>query len=545
MRGGRGAARWGKRPRRAPEQAAREGCARGRCGGSGRQPVRRKLVSAARSLVSFGDDDEGEPVRGGCVSGDLSDGLLGGRYELVDELGRGGMAVVWRAIIRRGAGFGRPVAIKKMLQALDTDQHFVALFIEEARVCTQLRHPNIVQIHDFGRDADGSHFLVMEWVDGVDLLDYVRAYRETGYHAPWAAVANVGIEVLKGLSAAHNMTDAAGNPSPIFHRDVTPHNILLGVDGAVKLSDFGLAKASDRATMTLPHVVKGKLSYTAPELTHGAPASASTDIFSLGVTLWETLAGRKLFEGSTPFEIIRRIQGWNVAPLDAARPDAPRAIVEIVHRALARDPAERFSTAEEMLEALSAVAPPRVERLGRTVADARERLRKTRPAQAEEPEDSALEALEPAAADLPVAPNAPLRGHRNTGAARAVIRVDERAAPPEHQSASGVELSVVFEPSGSFLVAPPAQPPAASAPAPPAPPPPTPPARQPRSSSRPVPQGNTSVQKAPTRTAPPSPSPPPPPSPPSSQREPSLEEISAVLEVEPPPRMPPPVPRRR
>lgn len=319
--------------------------------------------------------------------------LLAGKYELLEIAGQGGMATVWRARARGVGGFSKNLAIKVMLQRLCSDRHFVELFVEEARVSSQLQHPNVVQISDFG-EHDGVYFLAMEWVDGLDLLDYCRSFTDQGYFMPWAALAIIAVEVLKGMHAAHTHRDEQGNPSPIFHRDVTPHNILLGVNGVVKLTDFGLAKATDRGTMTLPHVLKGKISYTAPEMTRGVRANARTDIFSLGVTLWEALAGRKMFDATSPLQVVKQIQAWSVPPLRDLRPDLPPDLVLIVERSVARDPEQRYASAQELAAALSSLLPPLpdMQRLGKSIADAKRRMQQSK----SENLDHLKEALRPA-----------------------------------------------------------------------------------------------------------------------------------------------------
>lgn len=184
---------------------------------------------------------------------------VAGKYELVAPIGEGGMASVWLGLTHGAAGFTRKVAIKRILPKLAVDSGFAALFVEEARVVSELQHPNIVQIHDFDRDADGRHFIVMEWIEGIDLDSYIRSFAAAP--TPWALVTAIGIEVLRALAAAHERLDSAGEPAPIIHRDVNPANILLGANGVVKLADFGLSRAMDRVSMTAPGVVKGKLGY--------------------------------------------------------------------------------------------------------------------------------------------------------------------------------------------------------------------------------------------------------------------------------------------
>ena len=191
--------------------------------------------------------------------------LLGGKYEVLELAGEGGMAKVYRGQTHGAAGFTRPVAIKRVLAPLSQNPEFLKMFVEEARVISELDHPNIAQIHDFDRDRTGEYYLVLEWVDGLTLLEWRQAYREHGNHVPWNLTAAIGIEVLEALHAAHEHEDQHGKPAPIFHRDVTPQNVMLSSCGVVKLTDFGLARAMDRSSITKPGVVKGKISYLAPE----------------------------------------------------------------------------------------------------------------------------------------------------------------------------------------------------------------------------------------------------------------------------------------
>ena len=302
--------------------------------------------------------------------------ILAGKYELVRVAGQGGMAQVWRARIR-GDSSARFVAVKRMLVDADRAEQFEELFLEEARVGLQLRHPNVVGVIDFGASKDEGYFLVMEWVEGVDLLDFMRAFHTDRRHLPWQAVAAIGHGAAMGLMGAHERKGADGSRQPVIHRDLTPGNILVGIDGSVKITDFGLARAMDRGNMTMPNTIKGKLSYTAPEVAEGQRATERSDIFSLGVTLWETLAGCKLFVGKTNFEVIEAILSWNVRRLAPLRPDISANLVETVERAIARHPADRFASARLMASALHNVLradPVSAARLGATVMAARDRL---------------------------------------------------------------------------------------------------------------------------------------------------------------------------
>ncbi|MBI5532680.1 MAG: serine/threonine protein kinase [Deltaproteobacteria bacterium] len=301
--------------------------------------------------------------------------VLAGKYELIRIAGQGGMALVWRAKMR-ARGEERPVAVKRML-VNDRDHEFAELFEEEARVGLQLKHPNIVQVLDFAADEKHGYYLVMEWVEGIDLLDFMKAYHADKRHMPWQVVMAIGLGACRGLQGAHERTDLKGQRHPVIHRDLTPGNVLVGMDGEVKIADFGLARATDRGSMTMPNTIKGKLSYTAPEIANGERATERSDIFGLGVTLWECLAARKLFFGKSNLEVIQAIYQWNVTPLATLRPDVPLPVVEVVTRAIARNPANRFGSAREMGEALAAVLqsdPVDAARLGATVRAARARL---------------------------------------------------------------------------------------------------------------------------------------------------------------------------
>ncbi|MGF1469869.1 MAG: serine/threonine-protein kinase [Sandaracinaceae bacterium] len=311
--------------------------------------------------------------------GDGAGRLLAGRYQLVEKAGEGGMATVWRALTRGAAGFHRPVAIKRIKRGVASDPAFVRMFVEEARVGADLDHPNVVQIHDFGVDESEQHYLVMEWVEGVDLGRWSRSYVKAGWHAPWHLVAAMGIEALQGLYAAHTRFDVYGRPAPTYHRDVAPGNVLLGSNGVVKLADFGLARAMDRARVTQPDILKGKLAYLAPELIEDAPASPQSDIFGLGVVLWEVFAGRKLFRARNDIETLERVSKAEVPSLAALRPDLPPELVAVVHRALARHPDLRWDSARQMARALAAILRTVAEPtdgpvLGESVALARKRL---------------------------------------------------------------------------------------------------------------------------------------------------------------------------
>ena len=278
--------------------------------------------------------------------------IVAGKYELRTSF-HGGMAVVWKAMMRDAAGRARAVAVKRIQRARHADPHFVRMFEEEARVGADLHHPNLVEVLDFGLDAEGGYYLVMEWVEGLDMFQWNRAFPSRRQPPPWSLVGSVGVELCRGLAAAHGRRGVRGVPAPVIHRDVSPSNVLLGVSGSVKLTDFGLARALDRSSMTRPNVIKGKLAYCAPELTNGAPPGVRSDLFSLGVVLWESLAQRRLFTGRNDLELLLAVRKGDVPRLEALRPDVPRALVEAIHQALAPDPGTRFVDALAMAQGLA------------------------------------------------------------------------------------------------------------------------------------------------------------------------------------------------
>jgi eukaryotic-like serine/threonine-protein kinase len=281
---------------------------------------------------------------------------VAGRYHLLREVGEGGMAVVWRAEMRGAAGFSKPVAVKRMRPELLRGQVYAAMFVEEARVGAELAHPNIVQVFDFCQDSDGLYCLVMEWVDGLDLKAFAGYYRQYKRAIAWPLVAAIAVGALRGLAAAHERVSTTGTAAPVIHRDVSPSNIMLGINGLVKLTDFGLARARDRLhSLTAPGIVKGKVGYLAPETVRGEPVSIHSDIFGMGVVLWEALAGRPLYTGATDAEVLRKVQKAEVAPLDRERTDLPAKLTQIVHQALAPKPAGRFPSARAMAHALASV----------------------------------------------------------------------------------------------------------------------------------------------------------------------------------------------
>jgi serine/threonine-protein kinase len=274
--------------------------------------------------------------------------IVGGRYELVEIAGRGGMADVWRGRVRGDWGFVRDVAVKQMHQNLASQQPYVAMFVEEARLGSMLQSPNVAEVHDFVHDR-GNYYMILEWIEGIDLGTWIRWHVGKNEPARWELVAAVGVGILRGLAAAHERTASDGSPLPVVHRDVSPHNVLLTTRGMVKLVDFGLALAPDRPQETTePGIVKGKMSYLAPEIVGGGRPLPESDQFATGSVLWEALVGRKLFEGQTDYETYCRLRDCMVQPLRPLRPDVPPPFVAIIQRALSAAIDARFPSTREM-----------------------------------------------------------------------------------------------------------------------------------------------------------------------------------------------------
>ncbi|MDQ3031291.1 MAG: serine/threonine protein kinase [Myxococcota bacterium] len=278
-----------------------------------------------------------------------------GRYVLLERIGMGGMAEVFRATSRGAEGFERPIAIKRILPHLSEDQDFIKMFVDEAKIAVQLQHPNIVQIFDLGRD-DREYFIAMEYVHGKDLRALLDRVEKSGQRIPISVAVHLGMKICEALHHAHFATGHAGQLLAVVHRDVTPQNILLSYDGEVKVTDFGLAKAAGRATQTQSGVVKGKLAYMAPEGFAGIPVDHRSDVFGVGILLWEMLAGMRLFLGRTDLETVENAQAARVPSLRSIDPTIPAEIDAIVLRALARDRDHRHQTAEELHDELEGFA---------------------------------------------------------------------------------------------------------------------------------------------------------------------------------------------
>lgn len=272
-----------------------------------------------------------------------------GKYELERRLGGGGMAEVYLARLHGAEGFSRRVALKRILPGHSHSAQFTQMFVAEARLLAKLHHPNIVAVVDFDLDPHAGHFLVMEWIEGCDLSQLVA----TGL-LPIPVVVYIAIEVLRGLGYAHSLPAAAARRG-IVHRDVSPHNVLISWEGVVKVSDFGLAKTLASVGDTSSGVLRGKPAYMSPEQANGQPLDGRSDLFSVGIVLWEMLIGQHLFSAASPQEVVAQVIVSLIPPPRRIRSAIPQRLSDITMRLLERDPASRYPTAAHAIQDLLAL----------------------------------------------------------------------------------------------------------------------------------------------------------------------------------------------
>ena len=275
-----------------------------------------------------------------------------GDYFLLEKLNTGGMAEVYKAKTFGVEGFERIVAVKKILPSIAEDKEFISMFIDEAKIAGQLTHANIAQIFDLGNIND-EYYIALEYVPGHDLRVIFDRCVRTGRKLDIGMVCFVVSKICEGLDYAHNKKDANGEPMNIIHRDISPQNILLSYDGECKLIDFGIAKATNKSSATQVGILKGKFSYMSPEQVSGkANIDRRSDIFALGIVLFELLTLKRLFLGQSDFETLEKIRKVEVSPPTLYNSDIPEALEDIVLKALEKDVNQRYQTANELQEAL-------------------------------------------------------------------------------------------------------------------------------------------------------------------------------------------------
>ena len=282
--------------------------------------------------------------------------LIVGRYAIFDRIAAGGMATVHFGRLVGEVGFTRTVAIKRLHAHFASDHEFVSMFIDEARIAARVRHPNVVQTLDVGA-IDGELFVVMDYVVGEPLSRLFRGASASGKLLDPGLVARIMVDVLHGLHAAHDAKNEAGEALEIVHRDVSPQNVLVDVDGISRVLDFGVAKAVGQVHTTRKGELKGKIAYMAPEQLLGEDVTRRTDVFAASIMLWELLVGHRLFGGSSEGEIVRKVLEVEVTPPSERAPSLSPAIDALVMRGLAREPSERYASAADMAEAIEACIP--------------------------------------------------------------------------------------------------------------------------------------------------------------------------------------------
>ncbi len=274
-----------------------------------------------------------------------------GRFEVIAEIGTGGMASVYVARSTGSGGFKRLVAIKVMHAHLTSDESFVDMFLDEARVAATIHHPNVVPIIDVGFE-DGLVFLIMDYIEGDSFSNVEKVAISLRRRIPLGITLRVVLDALAGLHAAHELCDLEGNHLKIIHRDVSPQNIVVGVDGVSRIVDFGIAKAESRVTTTKVGMIKGKLNFMAPEQLRSAQLDRRVDVFGMGVTLWEAVTLRRLYAGENDFDTARRILTGEYPALLDFDPRLPPVLDEICRKALHPDPDQRFLSADEFADAI-------------------------------------------------------------------------------------------------------------------------------------------------------------------------------------------------
>jgi eukaryotic-like serine/threonine-protein kinase len=283
-----------------------------------------------------------------------------GPYLVYERLGAGGMAVVHRAHLRGGGtasvNANTPIALKLLLPQLALMPEFVQAFLDEAKLAKQLRHPNVVQMYAYG-DIEGTYYIAMEMVRGPTLAQVVKR----GARAPMAIAAHLLAQICDALDYAHGLADADGTPLGIIHRDVSPSNVIISTDGAIKLIDFGIAKAATSSVRTKKGFIKGKFGYVAPEYVAGR-IDRRVDVWGAGVIAHELLTGKKLFQVDNDMDTLQRVRSLFIEAPSRTNTKVPRALDDIIMKALRRDPDERYQHAREMRDALLAFGAS----LGRT-----------------------------------------------------------------------------------------------------------------------------------------------------------------------------------
>lgn len=282
------------------------------------------------------------------------DGTRFGQYVLLDRIATGGMAEVWKARMRGVEGFQKTVAIKKILPHLSDNNEFIDMFVDEAKLAAQLSHNNIIHIYDLGK-TNGAYYIAMEYVEGHDLRTIMGRAMDRAHPMPVELALFVASKVAAALDYAHRKRDFDDKELGLVHRDVSPQNVLISYEGDIKLCDFGIAKAASKASTTQAGALKGKLQYMSPEQAWGRSLDRRSDLFALGIVLFEMLAGRKLFSGDNEMSVLEQVREARLPSLPELNEDVSPEIEQIVLRALRKEPGERYQSAGEMARDLDQI----------------------------------------------------------------------------------------------------------------------------------------------------------------------------------------------
>jgi eukaryotic-like serine/threonine-protein kinase len=263
------------------------------------------------------------------------------------------MAEVFKAKAFGVEGFERLLAVKRILPNIAEDEEFIAMFIDEAKIAVQLQHANIAQIFDLGKVED-SFFIALEFVNGKDLRAIFDRSRQKGELMPLSQASYVVMQVCEGLDYAHNKRDGQGRELNLVHRDISPQNVLIGYEGEIKLIDFGIAKAAGKASKTQAGILKGKFGYMSPEQVRGLPIDRRSDIFAVGIVLYELLTSERLFVGESDFSTLEKVRNVEILPPSSYNRKIPQELERIALKALAKEPEDRYQNAIDLHDDLQA-----------------------------------------------------------------------------------------------------------------------------------------------------------------------------------------------
>lgn len=294
-----------------------------------------------------------EPPKPAAAPQPSTTGTAFGQYELIEHIATGGMAEVYKARMKGLEGFQKIVAIKRILPHLTDNDEFVTMFIDEAKLAAQLQHPNIIHIYDLGK-IERSYYIAMEYIDGLDLRTILNKLHAKGDRFPLPLALYVGARLADALDYAHRKRDFKGQAMALVHRDVSPQNVLISYEGEIKLCDFGIAKAASKASHTRAGALKGKLQYMSPEQAWGKDLDHRSDIFSLGLVLYEMIVGRKAFSGDSELSILEQVRSPKLTPPRQLDPGIPPEVEQVLLKALKEKREERYQSAADMAKDLEA-----------------------------------------------------------------------------------------------------------------------------------------------------------------------------------------------